>query len=259
LRKIAALLVALGLTLGLLGAGISASFSDTATANQAVSVGSFGCAISSTVAGATVSNANHTVTFPPLALTSSVAGTSAMPFTVKSTGTIPVKVHVTQTTPPAPFTSTLPAPADVNLALNETHVYAGGLSWTELGNSSISAAFTMTYTATCTESGVVVGPPLPPVPTYIRTGNVVTIREHMCPTDMYGGTYTIQPGDTLSTYNMNTTGTAWSDNLATADSAGIIYYVGNGFAPPATQAAPGNLQIKIMSASTLKCTFTPNL
>jgi TRAP-type mannitol/chloroaromatic compound transport system substrate-binding protein len=81
----------------------------------------------------------------------------------------------------------------------------------------------------------------------------------MCPTDMYGGTYTIRPGDTLSTYNMNTTGTAWSDNLATADSSGIIYYVGNGFAQPATQATLGNLQIKIMSAGTLKCTFTPNL
>jgi hypothetical protein len=166
LRRGATLLVALGLTFGLLGAGISASYSDGATVIQNIDVGTFGIEISSSVPGAQVSPDKHSVTFTAPDILSSAAGAVAFPFTVTSTGSVPGIVRITQSLPVAPFTSALPDPiADVALAQNQTHDYLGGLSWPELGNGSLGAMVTITYTASAVD-GVPAPTPTPtPVPT----------------------------------------------------------------------------------------------
>jgi len=73
MRKIAATLVALGLTLGLFGAGVSATFTDSASASQQINVGSFAIALHSDTPGATVSADGKTLTCPVLVPTNSTA------------------------------------------------------------------------------------------------------------------------------------------------------------------------------------------
>jgi hypothetical protein len=152
-RRFAAILAVLALTVGLVGAGISASYSDSATAIQNIAVGTFGCDIDTDVEGAVVINDNDvsSVTFTAPEIQSSAASSIAFPFTVNSFGSIPLTVQVTMTTPVAPFTSTLVAPADVYLNQNESHLYAGGLQWPMLVNADLNKTATITYTATCNE------------------------------------------------------------------------------------------------------------
>jgi hypothetical protein len=149
-------LVAAGLTLGLIGSGISASWADNGTASQNISVGTFEIEIGSTVPGAVVVNTpathTHTVSYTAADILGSPAGTRPLPFSVKSLGSIPITVHVTMTTPLAPFTSMLAAPvADVSLAQGESHEYLGGLQWPELGNPDQNKLATITYTASVVE------------------------------------------------------------------------------------------------------------
>jgi len=73
MRKIAATLVALGLTLGLLGAGVSATFTDSASANQQINVGSFAIGLQSDTPGASVSPDGKTLTCPILVPANSTA------------------------------------------------------------------------------------------------------------------------------------------------------------------------------------------
>ena len=154
LRKIAGILMAAGLLLGLIGSGVGASFTDSVKAVQHVNVGTFGCTITSPQG--TVSPNGKTVTYNAPDILSSVAGTSPFSFTVTSTGDIPALVHVTQTTPAAPFTSLLVAPADVALAAFASTTYAAGLQWPTLVNTDLGKTFSITYTAACGE--VPVGP-----------------------------------------------------------------------------------------------------
>jgi predicted ribosomally synthesized peptide with SipW-like signal peptide len=169
-RKIAATLGVAGLTLGLLGAGVGAAFTDSATAVQNIKVGTFQCQISSTTPNAVVSTDKHSVTYNAADIMTSAAGTSPFSFTVSSMGTIPVLVHVTQTTPVTPFTSLLAAPADVTLAAFASTTYAAGLQWPVLGSADLGKAVTISYTANCGE--VPAGPtPIDPSRTTKRSGN----------------------------------------------------------------------------------------
>ena len=154
LRKIAGILMAAGLLLGLIGSGVGASFTDSVKAVQHINVGTFGCSITSPQG--TVSPNGKTVTYNAPEILSSAAGSSPFSFTVTSTGDIPALVHVTQTTPAAPFTSLLVAPADVALAAFASTTYAAGLQWPELGTADLGKTFSITYTAACGE--VPVGP-----------------------------------------------------------------------------------------------------
>ncbi len=176
-RKIGATLVALGLTLGLIGAGVSASYTDNGSASEIIRVGTFGCEISSTAPQAVVVNqanpALHTVTLPLVEIKSSAAGSVALPFAIKSVGSIGTTVSVTMTVPPAPFTSVLVAPvADVYLTTNQSHDYAGGLQWPMLVNADLEKAATITYTATCAE-----GQPPAPDPTQVTPAAPTAINE----------------------------------------------------------------------------------
>ncbi len=154
LRRLAAVVAALALTVGLIGAGVGASYSDSASAQQNVSIGTFGIEISSTVPGAVVSPDKHSVTFAAPMIVSSAASSVQFPFTVKSTGSVPVGIKISQTAPLAPFTSLLVAPvADELLGQNATHEYMGGLQWPMLVNADLAKVTGITYTATATEGG----------------------------------------------------------------------------------------------------------
>ncbi len=149
MRKIATLLVALGLTLGLLGAGISATFTDTATGTMTVSVGTFNIDLSSSTPGAVVSGGN--ISFTVATLQSSAPGSAPFVFTVTSTGSIPALIHVTATTPAAPFSDVLGPVADFTLTQGQTHVFNAGLSWPELFNGDLGKSATVTYTVSATQ------------------------------------------------------------------------------------------------------------
>lgn len=157
LRKAAAFLAAFALTVGLIGAGVGASYSDSATAQQNVSVGTFGIEVASTVPGAVVSPDKHSVTFAAPMIVSSAASGVQFPFTVKSTGSVPVNITISQTLPLAPFTSLLMSPVtNVLLGQGETHEYLGGLQWPMLVNADLAKVTGITYTAAATEGGATI-------------------------------------------------------------------------------------------------------
>jgi hypothetical protein len=94
LRKVAGLLVAFGLTVGLIGAGVGATFTASATGNQTINVGTFKITLDSSTPGATVSPDGLTLTCPNIPVLNSAGpgydGTPIVPcnIQIKSTGTI---------------------------------------------------------------------------------------------------------------------------------------------------------------------------
>jgi hypothetical protein len=152
MRKIAATLVALGLTLGLLGAGISATFTDSASATMSVHVGTFSMSISAVApagGSAVVSPDGKSVTVTCSDIQSSAAGSCISAITVTNTGSIPMQVGVAVAGPAAPFTSALgpiPPVAGPTLAQGETYVVNGGLSWPSLTNAQLGLTYTVVYT-----------------------------------------------------------------------------------------------------------------
>jgi hypothetical protein len=150
----AMLLALIGVAVGLIGWGVSATFTDGATASQSIKVGTFGITVSSTTAGAVVVNSGttHTVTLTSPDVLSSAAGTAPLAFKVTSTGTIPANLHVAITTSPAaPFSSILAAPvADVVLSSGQSQDYAAGLSWPELFNPQLGQSYSVAYTVSAT-------------------------------------------------------------------------------------------------------------
>ena len=147
LRKIAAALAALGLVLGLVGAGVSATFQDTASAEMTIHVGTFDIEISSTQ-GSVVGD---TVTFHAPTIQSSAPGSAPFVFTVTSTGSIPALIHVAVTDPGTPFTDLLGPLADFTLNQGQSHVFHAGLAWPELGMSDLGDGHAITYTITATQ------------------------------------------------------------------------------------------------------------
>lgn len=150
-RKIATIVAAGGLGLGLLGAGVGASFTDGATASQNVNVGTFGIQVSSTTPGAVTSTDGKTVTMTVPAIQGSAAGAAPLVFTVKDVGTAPATVTVVATkTGDATFTDSLVNPGAVVIAPGATHDYNGGLAWPQLGNADLSQTATVTYAISAT-------------------------------------------------------------------------------------------------------------
>ncbi len=148
LRKVAGLLMAFGLAVGLIGAGVGASFTDSATAVANINVGTFGISIDSTTPNAVVSNANHTVTCPTVSIMSSAAATAPCEFTVTSTGTINPTITITATTPASlgtnAVTSLLAIPTPFVLTTPQS--FNGGLSWGVLDNTALGQSSSITYT-----------------------------------------------------------------------------------------------------------------
>lgn len=149
-RKVAMLAALAALALLLAGAGLRAAFTDSATATQNVSVGTFNIDVTAP-APAVVDLAAGTVTLDSGTLLSSAAGSRPFAFTVTSTGSIPVSVTVAASALPAPFSDLLTDVGPVLLAQNESHVFNGGIAWTELGNPNIGQNVSIVYTITAAE------------------------------------------------------------------------------------------------------------
>jgi predicted ribosomally synthesized peptide with SipW-like signal peptide len=150
LRKAAGLLVAAGLMLGLIGAGVSATFSDSATAITNISVGTFGVSINAP--GGVQSADHHSVTVTCPQIVASAASQCSALFTITSTGSIPANISVSVTTAPAaPFTALVPSLSKPLLSgVGDTATFTGGLAWPELGTAQLGQSYSVTYTVSAT-------------------------------------------------------------------------------------------------------------
>ena len=101
LRKIAGLLAAVGLAVGLIGSGVGAVFVDQVTATQNIDVGTFGCKIVSatTARRRRIAGDGKSVTYTSPTITSSAPGNAPFSFTVKNTGSIPGRSRSRRTRP----------------------------------------------------------------------------------------------------------------------------------------------------------------
>ena len=146
MRKTAAIIAVFALSLGLLGAGLSAQFSDSATATTSIHVGTFAIQIVAPSDGVIAAD-GKSVTYSCPDIQSSVPASCALNFTVKDVGTIAAS-NVTVTAAiagdGAQFSAVAVAP--FTLAAGGTHAVAGGISWTELGNGNLGQTVTVTYT-----------------------------------------------------------------------------------------------------------------
>jgi hypothetical protein len=152
MRRFTASLATFALVLGLFGAGISATFSDSATAQMTVHVGTFNIDMTSAQGVVACSPgpapAVCTVTYDAGTILSSAAGSKPFAFTVTSTGSIPALIQVAASSPAAPFADLLAPTADFTLNQGESHVFNAGLSWSELSNAQLGMDVSITYTIT---------------------------------------------------------------------------------------------------------------
>jgi predicted ribosomally synthesized peptide with SipW-like signal peptide len=148
LSKVAILLATAGMSLALIGAGLSAAFTDSGTVTQDVEIGSFGIALSTTSGGCVVNDA-HSITCTAPQITSSAPGSAPIAFTMTATGDIPANVDVTTTwNPPqtGPWSSLpLTPPGPYSVALGAPVTVSAGLQWGELGPSELGDVVSVTY------------------------------------------------------------------------------------------------------------------
>ena len=152
LRKVAALLAAFGLMVGLIANGVGANFTDQVQAIQNINVGTFGCSITSATPGAIV--AGKTVTYSGT-LTSSAAGQALFDFTVAPTGSIGVHAVVSVATAPvSPFSAVMPTPTAYDIAVGSSQTFSGaGMSWPTLNNDQLGHSYSVTFAVNCTDQG----------------------------------------------------------------------------------------------------------
>lgn len=151
LRKLAALLAASGLVVGLIGSGVGAQFYDQVTGNEIINVGTFQCKIIPPSDG-TISGDAKSVTYTAPTIMSSAPGSAPFSFTVENTGSIADVLTVSVSAVSSPF-SIIGAPfAPVALAAAGTHTYSTGVSWTALDNSNLGQSGTVTWTVNCGEN-----------------------------------------------------------------------------------------------------------
>ncbi len=153
LRKMVGLIAGFALAVGLLGAGVGASFTDLVTAKENINVGTFQCKIiAATPSAAALSADGKSLTYTAPDIMSSAAGSAPFSFTVQNTGTI-ADVLTVSTSPvlSAPW-SIINAPfAPVPLAAGGTHLYSTGIAWAELSNANLGTSGTVTWTVNCGE------------------------------------------------------------------------------------------------------------
>jgi predicted ribosomally synthesized peptide with SipW-like signal peptide len=151
LRKVAGLLGAFVLSIGLVGGGVSAAFTDQVTAVQNVSIGTFSCQITNTTAG-TIAPDGKSLDYVVPSEIQAYPGSAPFSFTVANTGTIPVSMTVSSWGLQAPFTSILATPgAPVTVAAGATQVYDAGIAWVELGMADLGKSASIHYVVTCGE------------------------------------------------------------------------------------------------------------
>ncbi len=152
LRKIAGLFAGFALTVGLIGNGVMASFSDSVTANENISVGTFQCLVVQPSDGL-IAGDGKSVTYTAPTINSSAAGSAPFSFSVQNTGSIDAVLTVSASPVSAPWSIMNQPFAAVPLAAGATHVYNTGIQWTELDNSNLGQTGTVTWTVSCNENG----------------------------------------------------------------------------------------------------------
>jgi hypothetical protein len=149
LRKTAVLLMAFGLTLGLIGTGLGASFTDEVTATENISVGTFGCEIDLIGDGLPPSSS---ITYNAPEIASSAAGNAPFTFTVTNVGSIPQQLTITDDGPDGKFSAMPLTPASpVVLGASGAQVFDTGIEWTELDNADLGTTGSITWTVACAE------------------------------------------------------------------------------------------------------------
>jgi len=159
LRKIAGLLAAFGLTVGLIGGGVGAVFQDQVTATENISVGKVACEITSaSPAGPNmvISTTGKSVTYTPPIITSSAPNATGLKFdfTVKNTGTIPANFTVDSPgTGGSPFATYTPAASGPNpVAPGASISYTGaGVTWGDLSAFAGTGPYSFTWKVDCVE------------------------------------------------------------------------------------------------------------
>jgi predicted ribosomally synthesized peptide with SipW-like signal peptide len=153
LRKVAGLLGAFVLSIGLLGGGVSAAFTDQVTAVQNVNIGTFACQITNSTAGTIAPDGKSLDYVVPGEIGVYTPSSAPLSFTVANMGTIPVSLTVTAWGLEAPFSSILATPtAPVTVAAGGTQVYDAGIQWTELGNADLGKTASIHYVVACGET-----------------------------------------------------------------------------------------------------------
>lgn len=161
LRKIAGLLAAGGLTVGLIGGGVGAVFQDHVTATENISVGTFSCIISATGDGVTlgdyVNGYPHSVTYDAPTIQSSASGSAPFGFTVENTGSINQQLTITAGGPNGSlsnkFSAVTLAPASpMALAAGASQAFNTGIQWTTLDSTDLGDTGSFTWTVSCGEN-----------------------------------------------------------------------------------------------------------
>jgi hypothetical protein len=152
IRKVVALLAGFALVVGLIGYGVSATFTDQVKAKENINVGTFQCKIiAATPSGAALSVDGKSLTYTAPTIMSSAAGSAPLSFTVENTGTITDVLTVSTSTLSDPF-SIINAPfGTVTLTNGGTQLYSTGIAWGPLNNSNLGASVTATWTVNCGE------------------------------------------------------------------------------------------------------------
>ncbi len=171
LRKVAALLAAFGLMLGLISSGVGAAFTDQLTATENINVGTFECKIVAATPGAAsdgIAVDGKSLTFAAPEIMSSAAGSAPFSFTVQNTGSINQQLTISVGGPYGSLTnkfSAVPlAPASpVALAAGATQTFNTGIQWTELANVDLDTSGSFVWTVSCGE---------PPVTTTVTSSNL---------------------------------------------------------------------------------------
>ena len=154
LRKIAGVLVGLGLIVGLMGAGIGATFTDTATATTNITVGTFGIQISSSTGGAVIDTVglggwNHSVTYGCPTVNQSTSGTCPLQFTVTNMGSMPATITVAAALgngSDAAFSAIAVAAGPTLIPVGGHVDFNGGVQWGTLVNSDLGKTASVVYT-----------------------------------------------------------------------------------------------------------------
>jgi len=163
-KKIAVLLAAGGLAVGLIGGGVGAVFQDQVTATENIAVGTFGCGITDATGIGTATTSfgglsdgyYHSVSYTAPTITSSAAGNAPFSFTVMNYGSIPDTLTVSAGGPygslSGKFSAMAAAPAGpVNLAGGASQVFNAGIQWTVLDGTDLGDSGSVTWTVNCGE------------------------------------------------------------------------------------------------------------
>ncbi len=191
----------LAMGMGLIGTGVRESYTDTGSATVGVSVGTFGCTVTSSDPNAVVSGHSVTINLPEIDA-STASYRYVQDVTVNNTGSMPEVVHWTFTTG-GTLTASQWQPTglmgyttgttgnnmttDIVLAGGASHTYGAGgngvgFIWATLDDTYLGQTASVTYTANCGEqpaSGIsFVGA----ADAAITTGTAIKASSVACPT-----------------------------------------------------------------------------